>query len=224
MPHRMNSMMIPERLLWSVRSPLPKGEGIGGFTLVELLVVVTIIVVLLSLLAPALDTAIYAAELAVCQSRQHATTAGVLTYAAGFTRQYPYRYYLDLKKVSHARPIDVQYSNWEGAPPNNIDDRPVFRTFVSINGTFNCPLAARQLDFDGSHTQTNVIADYGFWFDFRFTGEPGMLKLGARFPFVGDAFDVLTGDWSGFFEDNAGNEVSCHNDRDGTMEAKSWQD
>jgi prepilin-type N-terminal cleavage/methylation domain-containing protein len=40
-----------------------------AFTLIELLVVVTIIVVLLSLLTPALDRAIYETELAVCASQ-----------------------------------------------------------------------------------------------------------------------------------------------------------
>ena len=43
-----------------------------GFTLVELLVVITIIVVLLALLAPALDKAIEQAERTVCASRLHA--------------------------------------------------------------------------------------------------------------------------------------------------------
>src|SRR5207253_2093486 len=38
----------------------------NGFTLIELLVVVTVIVALLAMLAPALDKAVYQAELAVC--------------------------------------------------------------------------------------------------------------------------------------------------------------
>lgn len=62
-----------------------------AFTLVELLVVVTIIVVLLSLLAPAMDTAIYQAELAVCGTSQRATAAGAIAYAMGSARRYPDR-------------------------------------------------------------------------------------------------------------------------------------
>src|SRR5687768_17239277 len=42
-----------------------------AFTLVELLVVIAIIVVLLSLLAPAMDSAIESAQRAVCASRLH---------------------------------------------------------------------------------------------------------------------------------------------------------
>ena len=48
----------------------------NGFTLVELLVVITIIVILLALLAPALDKAIYQAELAVCGTRVRAIATG----------------------------------------------------------------------------------------------------------------------------------------------------
>jgi prepilin-type N-terminal cleavage/methylation domain-containing protein len=62
-----------------------------GFTLVELLVVVTIIVLLLALLAPALDRAIYQAELAVCGSQMRSLSGASLLYAMGQRRAYPGR-------------------------------------------------------------------------------------------------------------------------------------
>lgn len=46
-----------------------------GFTLIELLGVVVIIVVLLALLVPTMDKAIYEAELAVCAAQQKAIGA-----------------------------------------------------------------------------------------------------------------------------------------------------
>src|SRR5687767_44112 len=63
----------------------------NAFTLVELLVVMTIIAVLLALLTPALDVAVYEAELVVCASRLDALAKGVTHYALDFRRQYPYR-------------------------------------------------------------------------------------------------------------------------------------
>src|ERR1051325_2010409 len=63
----------------------------AGFTVVELLVVITIIVVLLSLLAPAMDRAIYQAELAVCESRLKAIGTGSQVYAMDYQRHYPVR-------------------------------------------------------------------------------------------------------------------------------------
>ena len=63
----------------------------AAFTLVELLVVITIIVILLALLAPALETAIYQSELAVCATRLKGTGTGVQVYAHNFRRSYPDR-------------------------------------------------------------------------------------------------------------------------------------
>ncbi len=52
-----------------------------GFTLVELLVVITIIVILLALLAPAMDRAMELAERTQCATNLHALYGGVAVYA-----------------------------------------------------------------------------------------------------------------------------------------------
>src|ERR1041385_4605737 len=65
---------------------------ITAFTLIELLVVVTIIVLLLALLTPAIDKAIYQAELTACGTRLRTLANGVTTYAANYKRSYPDRF------------------------------------------------------------------------------------------------------------------------------------
>src|ERR1041385_9467428 len=62
-----------------------------AFTLIELLVVITIIVVLLALLTPAVDRAIYSAELAVCEGKLHTISSGLVLYAYGNKKWYPNR-------------------------------------------------------------------------------------------------------------------------------------
>jgi len=62
----------------------------SGFTLVELLVVITIIVILLALLTPAMDKAIYQAELAVCGAKLNGIAAGVTLCASANRRHYPH--------------------------------------------------------------------------------------------------------------------------------------
>jgi prepilin-type N-terminal cleavage/methylation domain-containing protein len=58
-----------------------ESSGPGGFTLIELLVVITILVVLLALLAPAMDRAIEMANRAVCASNLHNIHANLYLYA-----------------------------------------------------------------------------------------------------------------------------------------------
>src|ERR1041384_2209170 len=62
-----------------------------AFTLVELLVVIAIIVVLISLLAPAVDRAMYRAELAACGARLGSIGSNVLATAVARQRRYPAR-------------------------------------------------------------------------------------------------------------------------------------
>jgi len=60
-----------------------------AFTLIELLVVVTVIVVLLALLSPALDKAIYAAEKLACLTNQRNIVQSCHLYAGDNQRLYP---------------------------------------------------------------------------------------------------------------------------------------
>src|ERR1041385_8770864 len=99
-----------------------------AFTLIELLVVITIIVVLLALLTPALDRAIYQAELTVCQSRQHAAAVGAIAYASASRRHFP-----DRPGPRGGWRAMVVYDG--GA----ADDRPQLAAAMSLNNCLNCP-------------------------------------------------------------------------------------
>src|SRR5687768_17021008 len=60
----------------------------SAFSLVELLVVITIMVVLLSLLTPAMEQAVYQAELATCAANLDAMGTGLAGYAMENTRRF----------------------------------------------------------------------------------------------------------------------------------------
>src|ERR1041385_622786 len=109
-----------------------------AFTLIELLVVVTIIVVLLALLTPALDKAIYQAELAVCGADQRTVAASAVTYAMSYRRSYPYR------KGGRDSGQDPFVS--EIASPFWGDDRPMLSSFLALNRSLRDPLCPGTID------------------------------------------------------------------------------
>ena len=207
-----------------------------GFTLVELLVVVTIIVVLIALLVPALDQAVYQAELAVCGSNLHNVGVGVNTYAMDFKRRYPYRAGVnDEANSGPTRPY--AYANWRDTalvirpPLGDYDDRPVIRDYINLNGHLNCPLT-RKLDIAGSTSHTE--SPYQLWFGFQFratngdTPEPGMLRLGDRLHFTSRGtttrFNVLASDMDDILESSPSANFATHPDRDGLMTQLFQQD
>ena len=96
-------------------------KSLRAFTLVEMLVVISIIVLLVAMLLPALGKAKYNAKLTQCQTRLKQVGAGAIQYAVNASRFYPQR-------QGPAR----------GWKPNQlvgggIDDRPVIEEFISIN-------------------------------------------------------------------------------------------
>src|SRR5687768_4548268 len=100
---------------------MPNTHHAIAFTLVELLVVVAIIAVLLALVMPALDRAVYSAEMAVCMSNEHATVQGGLMYTADFKRRYPYRAH-----VIATQGGSYGVFNMNNGTAANMDDRVIF--------------------------------------------------------------------------------------------------
>jgi prepilin-type N-terminal cleavage/methylation domain-containing protein len=197
-----------------------------GFTLLELLVVITIIVVLLALLAPAMDRAIYQAELAVCAAGLDATASGMTLYAMDFSRRYPYRKGVDLGFWQ----TSLIYN---GDPRQNslndlrFDDRPFLRPYIGLNAALNDPLAGK-IDIEGSKPETHIYTPRQLWFGWRYTSnglrEPGMMKLGDRFEWNGQKYNVLASDWDVIDRGNPGSVQSSHPDSDGVLEQRIAQD
>jgi len=178
-----------------------------AFTLVELLVVITIIVVLLALLAPALDKAIYQAELAVCGARWRAIASGATVYAMDNKRSYPYR--AGVREGTVWAPSTI----YNGSPSWNAfvnglatqvdmtvyDDRPILRTFLSLTGHLNDPLTGK-LDFEAVDIDANADAVPSMWFGFNYPNQRGMTRVGDRWRYSNPAigadwrFDVLVSD------------------------------
>jgi prepilin-type N-terminal cleavage/methylation domain-containing protein len=144
----------------------------NGFTLVELLVVITLIVVLLALLTPALDRAVYQAELVVCSARLHATAVGATTYAGDSARWYPYRDMAQTSEWGTARTIAFVDQGY--------DLRPIIAQYIPISGLLD-PLSPK-VDFSPSATGPHdlVMSPYCLWFSFRYPGGKAMNRLGDR--------------------------------------------
>jgi prepilin-type N-terminal cleavage/methylation domain-containing protein len=163
-----------------------------AFTIVELLVVVTIIVVLLSLLVPAMSKAIYQAQLVKCATNYRFLVNASQNYALDYQKKYPYR---DLPNPPNGAswPLAIQAHKLthpltgSGAP--YYDLRPLLRPYAKINDVFNDPMCI-PLDYDNPNANgasTTIYTSVFYWGGWYFrngrTQEPmrGIFKLGSRF-------------------------------------------
>lgn len=188
----------------------------GGFTLIELLVVVTIIVVLLAVLVPAMSRAIYEAELTICGTNLRAVATGANAYAFDFNRSYPYR----------AGVVQFGYRATKLHRPNEGiagDLRPVIRSYIAVNKLLNDPLA-EAVDLEVMDSRAWVYSNVALWFGWRWTspqGQGNMQRVGGRFGFAGGLFDLLASD------DHVSNQQTTiygpHPDALGVLYNQAWQ-
>jgi prepilin-type N-terminal cleavage/methylation domain-containing protein len=163
----------------------------GAFTLVELLVVITIIVILLALLTPALDRAMYSAQLAVCAAHQDAMVTGAQAYAMDHKRYYPH------KPGAHNGSdvwwrMDVLYippgvGRTGRRPPQDLDHRQTVKDYIQ-HKLFVDPVAGKvSVAKEDNDVDTEVLASYFLLDGFQFRAGPdqgplgeGMIKMGNR--------------------------------------------
>jgi prepilin-type N-terminal cleavage/methylation domain-containing protein len=171
---------------------MDRTEPVGGFTLVELLVTVAIIAILIALLAPALERAVYEAQFVVCGSKLKTGAISTVIYAMDHKRAYPYRGGVQdpdgdlwhpslLRNGSTGALITNAITTNPNAAANDPggaykgteqttvwDDRPVLRTYMNLNATLNDPLNVGDLDFEGSHDDSHIFAGYELWLGFQY--------------------------------------------------------
>ncbi len=187
----------------------------NGFTLIELLVVVTIIAILLALLMPALDKAIYQAELAVCATQQKNVVNAVSTYALNSRRFYPgprNRY------VPNVLTTGATAEVYRGSQSDSFsDDRPLLRPYFNIN-MLQCPPAGKvdldqPIDLTVTPDGSYIHASMDFWFGWKFDGASGgaaMKKLGDRWGWGDQRFNVLVNDVALTDLGGGGNNYTAH--------------
>ena len=171
-----------------------------GFTIIELLVVVTIIVVLLALLTPALGKAIYQSRLLGCAGGQLKVMAGgVLQYTLDYKRRYPDR---DIEQTDRGDTITYLPAMALAYPSQGFDSRPPLRTIFDINKVVQCPFN-EPVEMDKTPEDVNVEASYmmlwGWQYKLQNRTLPGMFRLGDRFEFLHPdgrvaRYNVLAGD------------------------------
>ena len=191
-----------------------------AFTLVELLVAITVIVILLALLAPAMDRAVYQAELATCMASLRGIATSVQSYAAANKRHYPYRPTIETGYWN--RPTNLSDSV--------VDDRPAMEGYVPMKLLVD-PLC-KMVDLAGSPTQTHVFSSYNLWFGTYYFDEgrqyAGMKRLGDRLVFQDRpadpnprtySFDILAGDYDSMWEYGDYGVFASHPDKAGKLTA-----
>ncbi len=144
-------------------------KPLHGFTLVELLVVVAIIVLLMAILTPALEDAAARAQLAKCLTQQRGIYEAIHSYML----------------QNRARMFDKRNRHrWHPGTPGAVDETKyiaythgsaywgaAYRPFGAVKKMFNCPAATdAQSDFDlqfndwsdGSWAAGHIYTTYGF--------------------------------------------------------------
>ena len=210
----------------------------AGFTLVELLVVVSIIIVLLALLSPALSRAVYEARLVSCSANQKVLITSAIQYALEGKRYYPQRGNFRAAANVRAYLSVIGLTNSRAS----YDYRPTARLMgLNVNRNFQCAMV-EPVNLENSLPNEWVSGNQAFWFGWHYTTgrdqnlsgiagsveHKGMFRLGDRFdgpdprtdpnnPKV-SKYNLLVADWDLWAPGAARGAQAAHPDvRKGTM-------
>ncbi len=190
-----------------------------AFTLIELLVVITIIAILMALLMPAMDRAIYQAELAACGARLRTMGTATVQYALANRRYY-------MERNLRAQPAQIRDNN-----PDS-DFRPALERAFPVN-TLNDPLA-KAVDLTSNSPDSkartsysvygsyNIFIGWNSWWDPAPAGMRTLRRMGDDFNYADGVHDyrfrILYADRDVVLaEPSAPEAQSSHPDRDGRM-------
>jgi hypothetical protein len=184
--------------------------------------VITIIVLLLALLTPALDKAIYQAELAVCGGKLKAIASSVTAYTFDYRKWYPFR---DLPPTRPGVGNPEFVSPFQlYRPVNTFDMRPPLRGIMDIDRMLQCPMTDDDLDLDHDRPEDLTLSSYAMWWGwyYQLGVDPpqgsgalkyrGLFRLGDRFEWERDTYNLLVGDWD-LYQASAGAQASHPDDR-----------
>lgn len=168
-----------------------------AFTLVELLVVVTLITVLVSMLTPAVERAMYHANLAKCASNLKTIASAGTLYASDNHGRYPLRVNQSTGERFHQDPIQI--SNTFTGPP--YDMRPMLTPYTSLDA-FVDPLS-HKVDLRPEATDqplpSVVFATYYVFFGWgpaadAYPDNDMMDRLGQKFSHGSTRFNIVASD------------------------------
>lgn len=129
-----------------------------GFTLAELLVVIAIITVLLSLLLPSLQRAMFMTRLVTCNSNLRQIAIGLTTYATDYNGLYPegkdngVGVYAEGRNSSYEAPSNLpKYNALAKYYSGTYGD---YRDLTWRNGLWTCPQGPKELPSGRSHAKS----------------------------------------------------------------------
>lgn len=191
-----------------------------AFTMIEVLVVVSIIAVLMSIALPVIDRAIYAAEQAKCSMTLKSTAQGVQTYAVGHNRLYPYRPTISKGNVKRPNVLAIETVGGSGG----VDDRPYLRDHVELKMLLDPFLHEVDLSADANDDGVVVYSNYAIWWGMFYRGSGGaMTRMGSKLVYrdattgESQSFRVLVSDWDASQGNTTERVHASHADDEGVM-------
>ncbi|MEN6385340.1 MAG: type II secretion system protein [Phycisphaerales bacterium] len=134
-----------------------------AFTLVELLVVISIIAMLLAILMPTLQKARVQARMILCSNNQHQTVLGVNAYQANNDTKLPpsIQGWKNGSQVFWTMPSRINYHT--KAAPIGFAGGSMYKilgSYMPDSGVFNCPLSRWKPDFRMQNVFTGKLDTY----------------------------------------------------------------